>query len=101
MGDTLKTELLSNLDTALRTVQELQGAMSTIDYNSVKYAGEGYASSSLQGSATANNVSINVDFGGIDVSGSNVDEAQIRRILDESASEITSQIEQSILKNMK
>ena len=102
MGDTLKTELLDNLNVALQTVQGLKEAMTTIDFNSVKYAGEGYASSNLQGNNTNNNISISIDYGDfIAEGGGTLDENAIRKVLDESSAQIKAEIETAILKNMK
>ena len=110
LGDSLKSELLSNLEVALSTMKELQTvteqiAMPNVDYNSVRYAGVGYDSATVQGNVVNDNSNvINVDFGGyvINVEGNGtVDEKAIKSALDQSKKEIVAEIQGSIMKYAK
>ena len=105
LGDSMRTELLSNLEVALDTAQQLGRAMENVDYNSIKYAGVGYDSATVQGNTTNNNTSnvINVDFNyQINAeSGATVDEEAIANALAQSKQEIVSEIQTSILKYAK
>ena len=110
LGDSLKSELLSNLEVALSTMKELQTvteqiAMPNIDYNSVRYAGVGYDSATVQGNIVNDNSNvINVDFGGYTINvegGASVDEEAIKSALDQSKKEIVAEVQGSILKYVK
>ena len=100
LGDTLREELLSNLQVALDTAQQLDKTMQNIDYNSAMYGGYGYDAQTVMG--TTNNNNITVDFSptiSVLAENASVDEEALANLLDAQKDEMISEIQHQIMKN--
>ena len=107
MGDTLKAELVNNLQTALEVMKELDKTMSNIDYDSVKFGGVGYnAQAMTTNNNTTNNTNNNVTVElnpiyNVTANNNTLDEQAIMSVLEQSKDDMINEIENSILKYMK
>ena len=113
MGDSIRSELLDNLSVALDYMKEMETVsinLSNIDYQSQRFAGVGYDKATVQGgvvnnTSTTDNSSrtVNVEFNPtIQIEGTtDLDEVQLRGILDRAKTDMIAEVQHQILNNMK